>query len=501
MLKMAKNFFEIHPYISVFITALFLVLSVSIMNFRSYGIDYLNSETTLHVLLTMHCYDDIPFSIHKFLPIVTVDGTKFVPWGATISDHYGNFYHTSFSSAGHFIPYIFIKLIHLFINTDSSFLLYIFNTILFVLSAYLWGIIIYLCFMRNKLFLALLGVMLYVFSPENIHSMGYVYWHQSIFQVTFLLQLLGYITNRAWLFGLMTFINPYIEWTGYIANVGFAMAEFIKYKKNLKQAFMKSLYIGMLTLYSLIFLCCHWLMVVDAKDFFGTSLSRLYARGVTQNSYMELLVGYIDSFRYLWLLLGILIIFNIRDKVFRKKEYWLVLFLIFFPCLENCIVLRHAILYPYDRMKIVFPLSFMICTLVSNLIYKFHEVKKYIFVFSLAICLTNFISYRYDISRIWKFNYIQTNQYMADSVKSYKGKALFIGYGLVRGYMSLLFDENMYENWNFNEVKEIAIRQNIPYIVEVLPTYISPEKLPIITDITITNLQTNDEEVLSSIIN
>ena len=270
-----KHFFEKHPFITIFIAAFLLVLFVATMNYRTYGVDYLNSETTYHVLLTMHCYDVVPFNIHKFLPIVSVDGNKFVPWGATIPDQYGNFYHTSFSAAGHFIPYVFIKFIHLFINADSAFLLYIFNTLCFILSAYLWGTVIYLCFTKHKLYLAFLGNLIYIFSPENIHSMGYVYWHQSIFQVTFLLQLFAYITNRKWIFYAVTLINPYIEWTGFIANISFAVVEFLKYRKNIKQAFLKAFYIALLTLCSLLFLCCHFLISFHKYSSTVTRLRRL----------------------------------------------------------------------------------------------------------------------------------------------------------------------------------------------------------------------------------
>lgn len=485
-----------HPFIVTFITAFLLVLFVSTMNLRSYDVDYINEETTLHVILTMLCYDEIPFNIHKFLPIITLDGTKFVPWGATIPDQYGNFYHTSFSAAGHFIPYVFIKFIRLFMDMDFGSLLYIFNSLCFILSAYLWSVIIYLCFPKHKLFLSLLAVSIYVFSPENIHSMGYVYWHQTIFQVSFLLQLYSYIKNKTWLFCLTTFINPYIEWTGYIANIGFAISEFIKYRKNLKQAFLKSLYIGILTLYSLIFLCCHWLMVIKPKVFFETSLSRFTARSILHNSYTELLVGYIDSFRYWYLLLIVLIILNLNKKFFNQKYCYNILFLTIFPCIENFIVLQHAILYPYDRMKMAFPLSLMICMLVYNLIIKFPHIKKFIIALCMAICLVNFTSYRLDTSRVWKFDHLEENQRLADIAKQYKGKALFKGYLFVRAYISLLFDENIYEYKTFEQLRKIAIHNNIPYIVEIIPVIDNLEKFSIIDRIVITNLKTNTKETI-----
>ena len=46
---------------------------------------------------------------------------------------------------------------------------------------------------------------------------------------------------------------------------------------------------------------------------------------------------------------------------------WLFLVL-FFPVLENIVMSQHAIQYTYDRMKLIFGISLLICELSYNLL-------------------------------------------------------------------------------------------------------------------------------------
>ena len=114
-----------------------MTVAVSFVKYRGGEVNYLNSDATWHTLLTMEAYEETPISVHKFLPIVSLGGmdNKHISWGATIPDLEGNYYYTSFSPAGYVLPYFFVKIFHLPINEKS---LYIFNTILFSISAVLW---------------------------------------------------------------------------------------------------------------------------------------------------------------------------------------------------------------------------------------------------------------------------------------------------------------------------------------------------------------------------
>lgn len=123
------------------IITIFLVTAISITKYRSDEVDYLNADATWHTLLTIEAYNEMPVSEHMSLPIVSLGGdeNKYISWGATIPDEEGNYYYTSFSPAGYFAPWLFMKVFRLEICEKS---LYIFNSVLFTISAVLWGIFI-----------------------------------------------------------------------------------------------------------------------------------------------------------------------------------------------------------------------------------------------------------------------------------------------------------------------------------------------------------------------
>ena len=112
--------------------ALTIALFSSLLRFPKdfQNINFTNADATYHTLLTMQAYDETDASIHHYLPIVTLgkNSDKHIPWGATIPDKYGNYYYTSFSPFGFFLPYLFCKLFSLPIEFTS---LYVFNSILY----------------------------------------------------------------------------------------------------------------------------------------------------------------------------------------------------------------------------------------------------------------------------------------------------------------------------------------------------------------------------------
>lgn len=150
--------------------------------------------------------------------------------------------------------------------------LYVFNTFLFSLSAILLIYLLSLLYKGEKCryLLCLIGGLCYISAPEVLH--GIVYWHQSLMQVTLLLQIImfyKYITNNSriscYLFYILAVVNPYIEWTGYVAYVGFALAELIRYWKiDRKRGFLNVVMLGVLTVLSFGLFSVHYLLRVDA---------------------------------------------------------------------------------------------------------------------------------------------------------------------------------------------------------------------------------------------
>lgn len=319
---------QIKPLWIISVVIAVVVMLSAKYRYRSGEIDYHNSDATWHALLTIEAYNETPISQHLFLPIVTLGDLedKFIPWGATIPDDEGNYYYTSFSPMGYFLPWLFIKMCRLPVNETS---LYIFNTFLFALSACLlvWLLALVYRDNKNRTLLCLTGGLIYAMLPELLHGMGIVYWHQSILQVTLLLQIIAYyqyavLKNNRYqaLFYILAFLNPYTEWTGYLANVGFAIAEIvINWKSNWKKGFSRAFILGLITVASLFVFCAHYLLRTDAKAFFLASKERFLVRNIATNIPMlRLIKGYLASFRYAWVLLLVLAIWNVIKK--RKIE-------------------------------------------------------------------------------------------------------------------------------------------------------------------------------------
>ena len=121
-----------------FITIGILCLTVlsSVIRYEKYknkDIDYINSDATWHVLLTVECYNQTPIDDHIFLPIVSLGkpSDKWISWGATVPDKKGNYYYTSFSPAGYVAPWAFFKLFNLETKESN---LFIFSSVIYCLS-------------------------------------------------------------------------------------------------------------------------------------------------------------------------------------------------------------------------------------------------------------------------------------------------------------------------------------------------------------------------------
>jgi hypothetical protein len=450
--------------------------------YRSGEIDYYNSDATWHTLLTIEAYNETPVSQHLFLPIVSLGGTedKGIPWGATIPDSEGNYYYTSFSPMGYFLPWLFMKVFHLPICEKS---LYIFNCLLLVISSGLMINLLSLVYQdnKNRTLLCFLGGIIYVLMPEILHGMGIVYWHQSILQVTLLLQIIAYyqyavLDNKKYkmIFYILAFLNPYTEWTGYVANVGFALAEIIlNCKNNWKKGFGKAVLLGFISIAAFGIFTLHYMLRIDAASFFAALRSRFLVRGVTSNNgaLSDFILGYLKSFKYAWILLVILMIWCfIKTKKLELTGgiLWLIMS---FPVLENIIMKQHALTYTYDRMKAAWILVFLICEVIRNILDNSRGKEKALCIglFTLVACLSlaNYKSYVGNRSYIWQVDYKESNQKMADYINANYPDALFASGSTVRGYANLLFGRGIYEGENLDQAADLAMEKGKNMIVYI----------------------------------
>ena len=462
------------------IIIILLVLFVSVIKNKNGDCNYLNSDATWHTLLTVTAYDQTSWKIHKFLPIVTLgsEDDKFIKWGLTAPDDKGNFYYTSFSPATFVIPYLFFKIFNTPIAESSLCNL---NSILFAVSAFLWYVFLIKIFGKQSAVIPLIGSIIYICTPEILHGMGIVYWAQSVFQVAFLIQLLAFYCYKfekskksRVLFYVFCVLNPYIEWTGFVANMGFAVAEYLTIRKiDKKNALIECAKVVLFTFVSFLLFCLHYLLVCDVESFFSIVYRRFFARNAASRfgEFPLLIRGYITSFAWLWVSLLLLVILNL--KKFKKCviNNKLVLLVLLVPVFENVLMLQHAESYTYDRMKVVFPLSFVMCSLLSNLLNVYENRKRTTFVYAIifVFCAANVFYYMHNQRYIWNIDYKVKNERFAQYIlDNYPNSILALekGFG-VRGYINMLFKRGIYERETLEDIEKIAKMKNKKYAIYV----------------------------------
>lgn len=463
----------------IFVVIISFILLSAVLRYRSGEIDYRNSDATWHTLLTIECYNETPASEHLFLPIVSLGGEndKYIPWGATIPDEKGNYYYTSFSAAGFFVAWLFIKIFRLPVAEES---LYIFNNILLAVSAVLLMWLLSMVYEKSnhRELLCFLGGMSYIWSPELLHGLGIVYWSQSIMQITILLQIIFYYRytvkgekSSRLLFYIMALVNPYIEWTGYVVNVGFAITElFLNWKSDRKNAMGKAVILGFITTASFGLFCIHYLLRVDAGMFFNALKNRFMARNVTATTLLtDVMGGYLKSFLYLWILLLIVLVWCFIVKGCLDLKNGVLFFVMSFPILENVIMKQHALYYTYDRMKAVFVLVLLLCEVVRNILEVKSGKKTVIALAGVTILISswNLHSYIKNESYIWNVDYRKNNEQMAEYITTLYPDAVYASDTDIRGYINLLFGRGIYEFTSVDTAKEIARgkgEENVVYI-------------------------------------
>lgn len=492
--------------------AVLMVVCVSAFKYRSGEINYYNSDATWHTLLTIEAYNETPVSDHLFLPIVSLGGqdNKHIAWGVTIPDKGGNYYYTSFPAAGYFFPWLFMKIFGLPVTERS---LYIFNSFLYALSGGLWTWLIYKTYESSKevVVISMTGMLTFIYSPELFHGMGIVYWHQSLMQVTLLFQIIAFYSmtqsdgrKARVAFYLLVLLNPVIEWTGYVANIGFALAELLfNWKKDRRRAAGKACKIVILTVVSGILFISHYLLRVDIQYFLETIKSRFLERSIVETAELtDVFGGYFKSFLYLWVLFLILIIWSfIQNGKLEIRHGWM-LFVMAFPLVENLIMKEHAISYTYDRMKGIFVLSFLICELSSILLESAANklsVLAGILAVTTCVCGLNLKAYMNNTDYIWSIDYRDYNQMLADYLNDYyTDSVLSTESNGVRGYVTLLFGRGIFEGTGVEETRRIAAERGKRYAIMInfedgRELYNSNWNLCRITSANVYDIQTDEE--------
>jgi len=473
--------------------------------------NYHNSDATWHMLLTIQAYRETPARVHRFLPIVTLghENDRHIAWGATVPDAHGNFYYASFSGAGFVAPYLFFNIFRMPVTEQS---LFIFNSVLYIASFVLAAKLFVKLFGKyaNKHVIIILTALIYLFQPEIMHSQGIVYWHHSLFQVLLLIQLnlLFYLGRRVyyWIFMAMCVLMPSVEWTGYISNIAMMIAVlFIKnedelyvWEKIIKPGTDKALALKRMKYFScalivlltglagFLFLT-HYLSVVSYADFSEALMSRFMARNATAEvSNLYLLRGYRVSFGWLPVITGIVlfVLFIINSEHINKIrktfneiicEHKGILAVMVLIIAENFLMLEHAIMYSFARMKLIFIIMLIIFTAMSTLLQIFNQRRKIVYIVAVAffalLAITNLRGYlqREDNPYHWEAPYRIQNAELARTLNERftPDNSLFVQSLATRGYSNLLFGRGIYYGVHTitPRLQQIALENNQQYIV------------------------------------
>ena len=437
----------------------------------------------------MKCYDETPISVHKFLPIVSLgnEEDKNISWGACQTDNEGNYYYTSFSPVGFVAPYIFIKIFNLPININS---LYAFNSIICIATLILMIIIFCKLFSKyiSNHYIIILTTLIYIFSMEVMHSQGVIFWVHSISQILILIQFIFFMNYKSKkskiAFYMMCVIMPYVEWTGYVSNVAFAIILFIEdivnNKKIRLKSFGKPVLIAILTILSFGIFSMHFLMNLNFNDYIGTLKDRFLARNISVSTVKitDLLKGYNISYRYINILCAVMLVIILCIKRTRSKlwdlikEYKYEFIFFTFILLENFIMLEHAVVYSFDRLKAAYILIMVLYITISSLsIMKLKNRRIIINIIGIILILIAISNVKYykklDNSYIW----INTSYKNDKIISTYVNEnfnhenSIIATNGGVRGYFNLLFNRGIYEYEEYEQAKQLAINKNKKYLV------------------------------------
>ena len=116
--------------------------------------------------------------------------------------------------------------------------------------------------------------------------------------------------------------------------------------------------------------------------------------------------------------------------------------------IENLIMSEHAICYTFDRMKLVFFLSFVTCELFDQILTQSSHLKRtcmVIFPIALLCAGMNFHHYLSSPDYIWRANYRSRNQIFADYINANYPNSYLGTRAIPRGYTTLLFHRNIIE--------------------------------------------------------
>jgi hypothetical protein len=182
------------------ITALSVFAHAHFIETRSLAGRLDGQEPEAHILVTVTAFNQVDWSIHKFLPIFTYSAryNKHIDQhpGAATPDAAGNYFYTSTPPLTFVVPWLFSKVV----NADPSITLFRWYNVALQLAASLsLGALVLLCLVRSRadrlatFFASSCAVVIYMTAPESLKSHSINLWGQQLYAVLLPLQVLTFI--------------------------------------------------------------------------------------------------------------------------------------------------------------------------------------------------------------------------------------------------------------------------------------------------------------------
>ena len=342
-----------------------------------------NEDASSHVLLTCKLYDRLDPALHYYVPPLSYPGAenqwyfgKDAKKGLCVDEH-GYYYYVSFPPTSFLVPYGIFKLFGLEFNIVN---IRIYTLILQLISAGVFSAIT--CrLLLPRLHrpaapeILLFAFLTFFFADELLKSYTLSYWAQHLY--TPFLLIFCYQAGRGkynWLYYTMLAAGCLIEWTAYLAAGAAVVLCYWRYRVSGDASYKRHLWYSVLTTALCGFGLTLWLTI--PTGLFNTlyiMLSRIFVRSygrANSGHFLQLPWNYALSLGAgLIVLTLVVLVFRYREigaacrqvlnrTVLRNERLAFSAPLGFFlmllgACCENLLLLQHAMIFSFDRIKVV----------------------------------------------------------------------------------------------------------------------------------------------------
>jgi len=257
------------------------------------------------------------------------------------------------------------------------------------------------------------------------------------------------------------------EWTGYVIG-GLSAIYFLVSKKrrdvSLAFAMLASIFLAAITFSIQLY------MTLDLGEFISASIARFSVRSGGDADFRALFAGYYQSYGLFLIIIPVFIVSKLMNKGIRNDLANLMVILLAFSLIENIILAQHATSYTFDRLKLSFVISIMMCQtfLVSKGKWLFAPVTL-----TIISCILSFATYRSDVSQFRSWKDVQTaNIAIASKALTVEGYdcASIYNSTRVRAYLNLIMGRSVWERLPTENEKNakgecpiIVINGDIPF--------------------------------------